>query len=144
MFHRMFAMQAIVLRYFGVYGPRMAEEGAYMLAIAAFLRARREGRALEIHGDGQQTRDFSYVADTVSGTKAASELAGTGQLFNLGGGSPASLRDAIDTRAPSSAKARAQANPMPLLPPVMKTTFPSKPSFIYRYPFGVSENVTQS
>ncbi|HXD91468.1 MAG TPA: NAD-dependent epimerase/dehydratase family protein, partial [Candidatus Binataceae bacterium] len=52
MFHRMFAMQTVVLRYFGVYGRRMAEEGAYKLAIAAFLGARRKGRALEIHGDG--------------------------------------------------------------------------------------------
>src|SRR6516165_2486274 len=42
-----------------------------------------------------------------------------------------SLRDAIDTRAPSSANAFAQANPIPLLPPVMRTTFPSKPSFIF-------------
>src|ERR1700676_4051285 len=65
MFHRMFAMQTVTLRYFGVYGPRMAEEGAYMLAIAAFLRARREGRALEIHGDGEQTRDFTHVSDAV-------------------------------------------------------------------------------
>ena len=71
MFHRLFAMQTITLRYFGVYGPRMPQEGSYVLAIAAFLRARREGRPLEIHGDGEQTRDFTHVSDVVSANMLA-------------------------------------------------------------------------
>ncbi len=92
MFHRMFAMQAIVLRYFGVYGPRMAEEGAYMLAIAAFLRARREGRALEIHGDGQQTRDFTHVSDVVAANLLAIDCAvADGGAINIGRGKNVSV-----------------------------------------------------
>ena len=71
MFHRLFAMQTITLRYFGVYGPRMPSEGSYVLAVAAFLKARREGRPLEIFGDGEQTRDFTHVSDVVSANMLA-------------------------------------------------------------------------
>jgi len=92
MFHRMFAMQTVTLRYFGVYGPRMAEEGAYMLAIAAFLGARRQGRALEIHGDGEQTRDFTHVSDVVAANMLAidCELA-DGRAINIGRGENVSV-----------------------------------------------------
>jgi len=92
MFHQMFAMQTVVLRYFGVYGPRMAEEGAYMLAIAAFLRARREGRALEIHGDGEQTRDFTHVSDVVAANILAIDCAlADGSAINIGRGENVSV-----------------------------------------------------
>ena len=92
MFHRMFAMQTVVLRYFGVYGPRLAEEGAYMLAIAAFLRARREGRALEIHGDGQQTRDFTHVSDVVAANLLAIDCGvADGGAINIGRGENVSV-----------------------------------------------------
>ena len=50
------------LRYFSVYGPRMDLEGAYATVIGAFLRARREGRPLEIRGDGGQPRDLPTCA----------------------------------------------------------------------------------
>ena len=92
MFHRMFAMQTVVLRYFGVYGRRMAEEGAYKLAIAAFLGARRKGRALEIHGDGEQTRDFTHVSDVVAANMLAidCELA-DGSAINIGRGENVSV-----------------------------------------------------
>jgi len=92
MFHRMFAMQTVTLRYFGVYGRRMAEEGAYMLAIAAFLRARREGRALEIHGDGEQTRDFTHVSDVVAANLLAIDCeAADGRAINIGRGENVSV-----------------------------------------------------
>jgi nucleoside-diphosphate-sugar epimerase len=92
MFHQMFGIQTVVLRYFGVYGPRMAEEGAYMLAIAAFLRARREGRALEIHGDGEQTRDFTHVSDVVAANMLAIDCAlADGSAINIGRGENVSV-----------------------------------------------------
>ncbi|HEY6417636.1 MAG TPA: NAD-dependent epimerase/dehydratase family protein [Candidatus Binataceae bacterium] len=87
MFHRMFAMQTLTLRYFGVYGPRMAEQGAYSLAIAAFLKARQEGRPLEIHGDGQQSRDFTHVRDVVRANLLAMDCAvADGRAINIGRG----------------------------------------------------------
>jgi nucleoside-diphosphate-sugar epimerase len=92
MFHRLFAMQTLTLRYFGVYGPRMAEEGAYMLAIAAFIRAHREGRALEIHGDGEQTRDFTHVSDVVAANMLAIDCAvADGRAINVGRGENVSV-----------------------------------------------------
>ena len=92
MFHRLFAMQTITLRYFGVYGPRMAQEGSYVLAIAAFLKARRDRRPLEIYGDGEQTRDFTHVTDVVAANMLAmdSEIA-DGRAINIGRGENVSL-----------------------------------------------------
>ncbi len=92
MFHRLFAMQTITLRYFGVYGPRMAYEGSYVLAIAAFLKARRDGRPLEIYGDGEQTRDFTHVSDVVSANILAMDCEiADGRAINIGRGENVSL-----------------------------------------------------
>ncbi len=94
MFHRLFAMQTITLRYFGVYGPRMPSEGSYVLAVAAFLKARREGRPLEIFGDGEQTRDFTHVSDVVSANMLAMdcEIAfADGRAINIGRGENVSV-----------------------------------------------------
>lgn len=92
MFHHLFAMQTITLRYFGVYGPRMPTEGSYVLAIAAFLKARREGRTLEIFGDGEQTRDFTYVSDVVGANMLAMDCeAADGRALNIGRGQNVSI-----------------------------------------------------
>lgn len=87
MFHRLFDMQTITLRYFNVYGPRMASEGAYSTVIGAFIQARKEGRSLEIHGDGEQTRDFTHVADVVEANLLAMDCEGAdGRALNIGYG----------------------------------------------------------
>ena len=92
MFHRLFAMQTITLRYFGVYGPRMPSEGSYVLAVAAFLKARREGRPLEIFGDGEQTRDFTHVSDVVSANMLAMACGiADGRALNIGCGENVSV-----------------------------------------------------
>ncbi|MFZ0680637.1 NAD-dependent epimerase/dehydratase family protein [Candidatus Binatus sp.] len=92
MFHRLFAMQTITLRYFGVYGPRMPSEGSYVLAVAAFLKARREGRPLEIFGDGEQTRDFTNVSDVVSANMLAMDCEiADGRAINIGRGENVSV-----------------------------------------------------
>jgi nucleoside-diphosphate-sugar epimerase len=94
MFHRLFAMQTVTLRYFGVYGPRMPSEGSYVLAVAAFLKARREGRPLEIFGDGEQTRDFTHVSDVVSANMLAMDCevaVADGRAINIGRGENVSV-----------------------------------------------------
>src|SRR6202045_1358703 len=94
MFHRLFAMQTITLRYFGVYGPRMPSEGSYVLAVAAFLKARREGRPLEIFGDGEQTRDFTHDSDVVSANILAMDCevaVADGRAINIGRGENVSV-----------------------------------------------------
>jgi len=63
-----------------------------MLAIAAFLRARREGRALEIHGDGEQTRDFTHVSDVVAANMLAIDCeVADGRAINIGRGENVSV-----------------------------------------------------
>jgi len=92
MFHRLFAMQTITLRYFGVYGPRMPSEGSYVLAVAAFLKARREGQPLEIFGDGEQTRDFTHVSDVVAANILAMDCEiADGRALNIGRGENVSV-----------------------------------------------------
>ena len=87
LFHRLFSMQTLTLRYFNVFGPRMADVGAYVTVISVFLRARQEGKPLTIHGDGEQTRDFTHVHDVVRANLLAMDCAvADGRAINVGGG----------------------------------------------------------
>jgi len=87
LFHRLFGIQTLTLRYFNVYGPRMATEGAYLTVISAFLRARREGRPLTIHSDGEQSRDFTHVRDVVRANMLAMDSpVADGRALNIGCG----------------------------------------------------------
>lgn len=86
-FHQLFAMQTLSLRYFNIFGPRMATEGAYVTVIGTFLRQRREGKPLTIHGDGEQTRDFTHVSDAVRANLLAMECeSADGRVLNIGQG----------------------------------------------------------
>ena len=87
MFHRLYAMETLTLRYFNVYGPRMASEGAYVTVIGVFIRERLAGRPLTIHGDGTQTRDFTHVRDVVRANLLAMDCAvADGRALNIGRG----------------------------------------------------------
>jgi len=73
-----------IVRYFNSYGPRLDERG-YGSVVAKFMRQALAGEPLTVHGDGTQTRCFTYVADTVAGTLlAARSAAGRSNIFNLG------------------------------------------------------------
>lgn len=92
MFHRLYGLGALSLRYFNVYGPRMDLEGAYATVIGAFMRARREGRPLEVRGDGEQRRDFTHVRDVVRANLAAMDCAlEDGSAINVGRGKALSV-----------------------------------------------------
>ncbi|MGH7949073.1 MAG: NAD-dependent epimerase/dehydratase family protein [Candidatus Binataceae bacterium] len=87
LFHQLFGLGALTLRYFNVYGPRMATDGAYVTVIAAFLKARRDGWPLEIFGDGGQTRDFTQVSDVVRANLLAMDASvADGRAINIGCG----------------------------------------------------------
>ena len=87
MFHRLYGLGGLTLRYFSVYGPRMDLQGAYATVIGAFIRARREGRPLEIRGDGEQRRDFPHVRDVVRANLAAIDCKiDDGGALNIGRG----------------------------------------------------------
>ncbi len=83
------------LRYFNVYGPRMALEGAYVTVIAVFLKQRGQGEQLTITGDGTQTRDFTYIDDVVRANLLAMESprVGQGEVINIGAGNNCSVNE---------------------------------------------------
>jgi UDP-glucose 4-epimerase len=86
-------LRVSIVRYFNSYGPHLDEKG-YGSVIANFIRQARDGDALTVHGDGLQTRCFTFVADTVRGTI----LAGTkdealGSVFNIGSNFEVSIAD---------------------------------------------------
>jgi nucleoside-diphosphate-sugar epimerase len=87
-----FDLDAVSLRYFTVFGPRQRPDMAFHI----FCRAALEGRPITVFGDGRQTRDFSYVGDVVRATvDALSAPLQDARVFNIGGGTPASIRDVL-------------------------------------------------
>jgi len=87
-----FGLEAIVLRYFTVYGPRQRPD----MAVARIVDALARGAPFELYGDGSQSRSFTYVADAVDGAIAAMERAPAGAVYNVGGGAEATMREVID------------------------------------------------
>ncbi len=81
------------VRYFNAYGPRIDESG-YGSVIARFLSQAFKGEDLTLFGDGNQTRSFTYVSDTVMGTwLAGTHPAAVGEVFNIGSGTETSIRE---------------------------------------------------
>jgi nucleoside-diphosphate-sugar epimerase len=86
-----FGLEAVLLRYFTVYGPRQRPDMAFARIVDALAR----GASFQLYGDGMQSRSFTYVGDVVAATIAA--MSGPATLFNVGGGAEATMRDAIAT-----------------------------------------------
>lgn len=86
-----FGLPVVVLRYFSMYGPRQRPDMAYQIWIKALLR----GEPIRILGDGEQTRGNTYIADGVRGTIQALEAGRPGEIYNIGGGVPISMNEAI-------------------------------------------------
>jgi UDP-glucuronate 4-epimerase len=86
-----FGLEAVVLRYFTVYGPRQRPDMAFARIISALL----SGGPFHVYGSGEQSRDFTYIADAVEATIAAMEDGRTGTAYNVGGGSETTLRGVI-------------------------------------------------
>ena len=90
---RSFGLDAVVLRYFTVYGPRQRPD----MALERVVEALAAGTPFELYGDGSQSRSFTYVADAVEATIAAMQRAPAGAIYNVGGGEEATMREAIET-----------------------------------------------
>lgn len=88
LFADIYGLPTVTLRYFNVYGPKMDPDGPYALAIGRFLKLKKLGEPLTIVGDGEQTRDFTHVADVVRANLLAAESAkvGRGEVINIGAG----------------------------------------------------------
>ncbi len=83
----------VSLRYFTVYGPRQRPD----MAFHRLLKCAREKTPFHLFGDGQQTRDFTFVTDAVAATIVASERGRGGAVYNIGGGSRVSMLEVIET-----------------------------------------------
>ena len=77
----------LALRYFTVYGPRQRPD----MAFHKFLRSALHGKEIEIYGDGNQTRDFTYISDIINATVKSISTDAVAESVNLGGGSPATI-----------------------------------------------------
>jgi UDP-glucuronate 4-epimerase len=86
-----FGLDAVVLRYFTIYGPRQRPD----MAIARIIDALARGGSFDLYGDGLQSRAFTYVRDAVDATIAAMERAPSGAIYNVGGGAEATIRQII-------------------------------------------------
>jgi len=98
LYNLLFGMKTICLRYFNVYGPRQDPSGGYACLIPKSINLVLNGRSPEINGNGEQTRDFTYVRDVIE----ANVLAATtnnekafGQIFNVGNGNNLSVNDVV-------------------------------------------------
>ncbi|MEK6630547.1 MAG: NAD-dependent epimerase/dehydratase family protein, partial [Acidobacteriota bacterium] len=87
LYHVNHGVPTTALRYFTVYGPRQRPD----MGFHRFLRAAIRGEAITLYGDGEQTRDFTFVADAVAATMAAGTRGVAGSVYNIGGGSRVSI-----------------------------------------------------
>ncbi len=94
LYHKNFGVPFVSLRYFTVYGPRQRPD----MAFHKFFKAVLTDEAIPIYGDGQQTRDFTFVSDAVAANLAAATVPeAIGEIFNIGGGSRVVLADVLQT-----------------------------------------------
>jgi UDP-glucose 4-epimerase len=93
LYHCSYGVPTVSLRYFTVYGPRQRPD----MGFHKFLRAALLDEPITVFGDGEQTRDFTYVDDIVAATVAAAERGVPGRVYNVGGGSRVSISEALRT-----------------------------------------------
>jgi nucleoside-diphosphate-sugar epimerase len=96
MFTRLYGLETVTIRYFNVFGPRQDPGSPYSGVISLFATALLESRRPTIYGDGEQTRDFTYVANVVDGVlKACEARDANGQTINVATGSRMSLNELL-------------------------------------------------
>ncbi len=92
MFTKLYGLETVSIRYFNVFGPRQDPSSPYSGVISVFATALLENRSPKIHGDGEQTRDFTYVANVVDGVLRACEAPkASGEVINVATGGRISL-----------------------------------------------------
>lgn len=99
MYHSLWGVETVTLRYFNVYGERQPLKGLYAPVIGLFLRQRSEGGSLSIVGDGRQRRDFTYINDVVDANILAALSSNKrilGEIFNIGTGKNYSILEIAD------------------------------------------------
>jgi nucleoside-diphosphate-sugar epimerase len=96
MFTRLYGLETVTIRYFNVFGPRQDPGSPYSGVISLFANALLDSRPPTIYGDGEQTRDFTYVANVVDGVlKACEAREANGHTINVATGSRMSLNELL-------------------------------------------------
>jgi nucleoside-diphosphate-sugar epimerase len=97
LFHRLYGLPTVALRYFNVFGPRQDPTSEYSAVIPRFIAAVQSGNKPTVYGDGEQTRDFTFVANVVRANLLACEAgpAALGGAYNIGCGDRISLNDLL-------------------------------------------------
>lgn len=91
LYHKNHGLPVVALRFFTVYGPRQRPD----MAFNKFLRAARDDTPISLYGDGEQTRDFTFVDDIVSAVRAAADSGRPGGVYNVGGGERISVNKVL-------------------------------------------------
>ena len=98
MFTRLYGLQTVTIRYFNVFGPRQDPSSPYSGVISLFISALCEGRQPKIYGDGEHTRDFTYVGNVVDGVlRACTASDASGEVINVATGGRISLNQLFRT-----------------------------------------------
>lgn len=87
-----FGVPAVSVRYFTIFGPRQRPD----MAFTRFIDAALDSRPIEVFGDGEQSRDFTFVDDAVTATIAAAERGTSGSVYNVAGGNQATVREVVE------------------------------------------------
>jgi UDP-glucose 4-epimerase len=95
LYHRLYGMKVIGLRYFSVYGPHEEAKGKYANLVSQFLWAMKRGEQPVIYGDGTQTRDFTYVDDVVEANVLAMRSQAKFGMYNVGTGRTYTLNQLV-------------------------------------------------
>src|ERR687897_594706 len=97
MFTQLYGLETVTIRYFNVFGPRQDPSSPYSGVISLFANALLDGRAPRICGDGEQTRDFTYIANVVDGVLRACMAPASGQVINVATGGRISINELCHT-----------------------------------------------
>lgn len=96
LFYRLFGLETVCLRYFNVFGPRQDPRSEYAAVIPRFSTRLLAGKSPTVYGDGEQTRDFTFVANVIDANwRAATHPNAVGEVFNIGCGTQTSLNQLI-------------------------------------------------
>ena len=96
-FHQVFGLETVALRYFNVFGPRQDPLSQYAAVIPNFITAMLEGRRPVVHGDGEQSRDFTYIDNVVEANVLAMDREGAaGKMFNVAAGERLTLNTVLE------------------------------------------------
>ena len=98
MYNKLYGLETISLRYFNVFGPRQDPDSEYAAVVPKFIELALKGKTLEIHGDGLQSRDFSYIDNVISANLlAVKSKKGIGEVFNIACGEKWTILDIAET-----------------------------------------------